>query len=104
MEPDRRKAQRVRVNLSARWEGVLEQREATVTSLSFSGCFLLSGGEVEPKELLRVEIYFPDQEPLYAWAEVVDEAYDIGFAVQFTLLEAKDQARLANFILEFPST
>jgi hypothetical protein len=101
MNPDRRKAQRVTVNLPARWEGVLERREATVTSLSFSGCFLLSGGEVQPKESLRVEIYFPDQEPLYAWAEVVDEAYDIGFAVQFTLIENPDQARLAAFILRF---
>jgi hypothetical protein len=99
MEPDRRKAQRVRVNLPARWEGVLERHEATVTSLSFSGCFLLSGGEVQPKELLRLEIYFPDQEPLYGWAEVVEKASDIGFAVRFTLIENQDQARLAAFIL-----
>jgi len=44
MQRDRRKAQRVKVNLRARWEGETERREASVTSISFKGCFLLSGG------------------------------------------------------------
>ena len=100
MQRDRRKATRVNVNLPARWEGAVERGEAKVTSLSFTGCFLLSGGEVTPKELLRLEISLPDQNPLYAWAEVVDHAYDIGFAVQFTLIEDQDQVRLAEFILQ----
>jgi hypothetical protein len=90
----------VNVNLPARWEGAVERGEAQLTSLSFTGCFLLSGGDVTPKELLRLEIIMPDQDPLYAWAEVVDHAYDIGFAVQFTLIEDQDQVRLAEFILQ----
>jgi len=48
--------------------------------------------------LIRLEIDLPDEEPLYAWAEVVDHADEIGFAVQFTLIE-EDQIRLAAFIL-----
>ena len=97
MRYERRRADRVQVNLPARWEGAIQQSEATVTSLSVTGCFLLSGGKVEPKELLRVEIYFPDDDPLCAWGEVVDRADDIGFAVQFTLIE-EDPARLASYI------
>ena len=98
MRYDRRKAQRVKVNLPARWEGESDRRPATVTSISFKGCFLLSAGSVQPKELIRLEIDLPGEESLYAWAEVVDQAEDIGFAVQFTLVE-QDQARLAAFIL-----
>ena len=98
MQYDTRSAPRIRVNLPARWEGVLEQREATVTSLSINGCFLLSGGEVKPKELLRIEIDLPDGEPVYCWGEVVDEAYDIGFAVRFNVLEDAEHERLTNFI------
>jgi hypothetical protein len=97
MRYERRRAERVKVNLPARWEGAIQQSEATVTSLSVTGCFILSGGKVEPKELLRVEIYFPDDEPLYAWGEVVDQAHEIGFAVQFTLIE-EDPTRLATYI------
>jgi PilZ domain len=89
------------VNLPARWEGVLEQHEATVTSLSVNGCFLLSGGSVESKELLRLEIYLPNDEPVYVWAEVVDQAYEIGFAARFTSpSDDEDQARLLRFINE----
>jgi hypothetical protein len=86
------------VNLSARWEGDLGQQEANVTSLSNLGCFVLSGGKVNPKELIRLEIMFPDDEPIYLWAEVVEEADEIGFAMQFTSVEVADQVRLARFI------
>jgi len=98
MQYDTRSAPRIRVNLPARWEGVLEQREATVTSLSINGCFLLSGGEVKPKELVRIEIDLPDSEPVCCWGEVVDQAYDIGFAIHFNALEEFERERLSNFI------
>jgi hypothetical protein len=98
MPQERRRAPRINVNLSARWEGDLGQQEANVTSLSNLGCFVLSGGKVNPKELVRLEIMFPDDEPMYLWAEVVEEADEIGFAMQFTSVEVADQVRLARFI------
>jgi hypothetical protein len=93
-----RNASRVDVNLLARWEGVLESRAATITNLSVSGCFVLSGGKVQPGELIRLEIYLPDDEPIYLWGEVVDEADEIGFAARFTSTEDEDHARLVRFI------
>ena len=98
MQYDTRKGPRIEVNLPAYWEGVVEQREATVTSLSIHGCFLLSGGEVKPKELLRIEIELPNGEPVYCWGEVVEQAYEIGFAVRFNALEEAEEERLTNFI------
>jgi hypothetical protein len=95
---ERRRAQRVKVDLPARWEGVLNQEQAQVTDLSINGCFVLTGGKVEGKELVRLEIALPNQEPLYFWAEVVDAAYEIGFAVRFTAMEEEDQKRLSDFI------
>lgn len=98
MGKERRRAPRIKTNLRARWEGNLGQREANVTSLSTLGCFVLSGGNVEPKELIRLEIMFPDDEPIYLWAEVVEKADEIGFAMQFTALEEVDQVRLGQFV------
>lgn len=98
MANERRRNPRVRVNLPARWEGVLTQQEASVTDLSNKGCFVLTGGKVEPKELIRLEIQLPDQEPIYFWAEVVDAAFEIGFAVRFTSMDEPDQSRLAQFV------
>ena len=98
MNDERRTAARINVNLGVRWEGVLTQQVATITSLSETGCFVLTGGKVEPKELIRLEIILPDQEPVYFWSEVVEEAYEIGFAVHFTSADDDDQARLSAYI------
>ena len=98
MSQERRKAPRAKVNLPARWEGVLSQQGGNVTDLSNTGCFVLSGGEVEPRELIRLEITFPDQSQIYPWAEVVEEASEIGFAVKFTSLEDDEASRLSKFV------
>lgn len=98
MSKERRRAPRVKVNLQARWEGVLSQQEATITDLSKTGCFVLTGGKVEPKELVRLEIEAPDGEPFVLWAEVVEAAYEIGFAVKFTSMTDEDEQRLRRFI------
>ena len=98
MENERRSAPRARVNLPARWEGVLSRENATVTDLSRSGCFVLSGGKVEKKELVWLEIQLPDRDPVHVWAEVVDEATDIGFALRFNSASSEDEELLAQFL------
>jgi len=98
MEKDRRSAPRARVNLPARWEGVLSRENATVTDISRSGCFVLSGGKVEKKELVWLEIQLPDREPVHVWAEVVDQASEIGFAVRFNSASSEDEELLAKFL------
>jgi len=100
MEKERRSAPRVRVNLPARWEGVLHHESATITDLSRTGCFVLTGGKVEVKELIYLEIDLQQREPLHLWAEVVDEASEIGFALRFNSCSIEDEKRLASFIEE----
>src|SRR5215213_11333013 len=98
MEKDRRSAPRARVNLPARWEGARSRQSATVTDLSRSGCFVLTGGKVEVKELVSVEIQLTDQQKVNFWAEVVDQASDIGFALKFNSSTPEDEAALAEFL------
>lgn len=98
MERDRRSAPRVRVNLQARWEGVLSRESATVTDLSRSGCFVLTGGKVDRKELVWLEIQLTDQQTVIFWAEVVDEASEIGFALKFNSSSPEDEAALEKYL------
>ena len=97
---ERRRAARAKVNLPARWEGVVSQQHASVTNLSVDGCFLLSGGSVEARELIRLEITLPNNDHIYPWAEVVEAAGEIGFAVRFTMMEDDEQERLTRFIYQ----
>ena len=79
MDRERRSAPRVKVNLPARWQGAVSQNNAAaITDVSRSGCFVLTGGDVEVKELIWLEIDLPDSHTLGIWAEVVEEATEIG--------------------------
>ena len=98
---DRRSAPRVRVNLPARWEGVLSRETATVTDISRNGCFVLSGGQVDVKELVWLEIQLTETQTVVFWAEVVDQASDIGFALRFNSSSPDDEAMLAAYLDTF---
>jgi hypothetical protein len=91
------------VNLPARWEGAATLQDADVTNLSIHGCFVLSGGTVENKELVRIELILPDDTEISAWGEVVDAANEIGFAVQFTSIADDDRERLEQFLAQTTS-
>jgi len=100
MEKERRSAPRARVKLAARWEGVVSRENATVTDLSRSGCFVLSGGKVDVKELVWLEIQLTDKQAVNFWAEVVDQASEIGFALKFNSSTPEDEAALAKYLEE----
>jgi hypothetical protein len=98
MEHERRSAPRARVKLPARWEGVLSREQGTVTDISRSGCFVLTAGKVEVKELVWLEISLNDQQTVNFWAEVVDAASDIGFALKFNSSSHEDEEALAQYL------
>lgn len=104
MGSERRRSPRVNVNLPARWEGASTFQEASVTSLSVTGCFVLTGGTVETKELIRLEIILPDETEIYAWAEVVEAANEIGFAVRFTSMSDDEREHLEQFVKQALAT
>jgi hypothetical protein len=98
MEKDRRSAPRVRVKLVARWEGVLSRENATVTDLSRNGCFVLTGGKVDVRELVWLEIQLTDAQKVNFWAEVVDQASEIGFALKFNSSSEEDEDALGKYL------
>lgn len=87
--------------MPARWEGVLSREKATVTDLSRSGCFVLTGGKVDVRELVWLEISLTDTQTVNFWAEVVDAASEIGFALKFNSGSPDDEAILARFLEKF---
>jgi hypothetical protein len=98
MEKERRSAPRARVNLPARWEGASSRENATVTDISRNGCFVLSGGKVDLKELVWLEINLPNQQRISFWTEVVYDASEIGFALRFNSSSEEDAEVLAEFL------
>ena len=98
MIEERRANERVRANLPARWEGVLASREGQVTDLSQTGCFVVTKADVQPKELIRLEVEMETGRRLYLWGEVVYIVEEIGFALRFTGTEETELRMLAALI------
>lgn len=98
MRKEQRSAERVKANLTSRWEGVLTQCEGIISDISTNGCFVMTSGNAAPGELVRVEMRLPTGEWLCLWGEVVDQAYDIGFAMRFTGGSDGEEKLLAQFI------
>jgi len=87
---ERRKDERVKANLDAGWEGILGRFEGQVGDISRSGCFVLSSDQVQPGELIRLEIKLPGEGEIYLWAEVMYQITEIGFALRFTSTDEGD--------------
>ena len=74
------------------------RENATITDLSRNGCFVLTGGKVEVKELVWLEIQLTNKQTVNFWAEVVDQASEIGFALKFNSSSPEDEEALAKFL------
>jgi PilZ domain len=94
---ERRAAERLRIDLNARWEALRTQGRGTVCDLSSLGCFVLTGAEVKPGELIRLEIKFP-QEIRSFWGQVVYAVAEIGFALRFAFANEADKDSLDRLI------
>ncbi len=96
MMQERRAAQRLRVDLNARWEALRTQGRGAVSDLGASGCFVLTSAEVKPGELIRLEINFPEETTSF-WGQVVYAIAEMGFALRF-VFGVEDQKILDRLI------
>ena len=97
---ERRAAERRRIDLDVRWEGLRTQGRGAVCDLSSLGCFVLTSAAVKPGELIRLEISFP-QEIAALWGQVVYPVAEIGFAMRFAFGGEDDQRILEGLIKGF---
>lgn len=94
-----RSAERVLVNLHARWDGNFDQREGTITDISTGGCFVLTAGEVSPMELVEVEIELPTEGRwVRLWGQVMYFVEEIGFGLRFAGINDEQLALLKRVI------
>src|SRR5256885_15674660 len=94
---ERRHAERFRLNLNARWESLNVAGRGSVSDLSESGCFVLSGRRVKAGELVRLAIEFPGH-LVFAWGEVVYVVHEMGFALRFVFQEENERRGLQKLI------
>src|SRR5436190_19391564 len=95
---ERRRAERFRVNVDARWESASCQRQGTISDISTSGCFVLTAPEITVNEPVKVGIQFPSGKGVTLSGEAVYSVEEIGFALRFTDLGEREQQFLRRLI------
>jgi c-di-GMP-binding flagellar brake protein YcgR len=84
--PERRRAERVRVNLDVIFADRERQHKGTISDISVTGCFILSSVEATPGEPITVIINLPNNRTIKLAGEVVYNTAEIGFAMRFVEL------------------
>lgn len=81
--PERRRAERVRVNLDVIFADSQRQYKGTISDISVTGCFMLAAVEATPDELMTIIIQLPNNKTVKLTGEVVYNTDEIGFALRF---------------------
>jgi hypothetical protein len=98
MSDERRRSQRKRLLLEAKWESMSRTHEARVDDVSLSGCFVNTYGRVEPDEEIDLQIELPSGEWLSLSGRVASYQPGVGFGMAFSSLSAENLATLEDLI------
>lgn len=95
---ERRKTERYSVNIDVEWEGMVGRKSGTLSDISPEGCFVLSSGEVEDSENVKIFLPLTDGMKVQFWGQVINHVFEIGFAVRFIELSPAQKDFLEKFI------
>lgn len=95
---DRRALQRFNTDIEVEWEGLIGRKTGNISDISPIGCFVLSSGEVEDGENVKVFLPLTDGRKIQFWGEVSNHVFEIGFAVKFIELSEAQKEFLEVFV------
>jgi hypothetical protein len=98
MSAERRRAERVRVNLDVMFTDQLQQQKGTISDISVTGCFILSAGDATAAAPVTVTIQLPSKKAIKLTGEVVYNTPEIGFAIRFRELPKSGQSFLEKLV------
>lgn len=95
---ERRNIERFSVNIDIEWEGLVGRKHGTISDISRNGCFVLSSGEVEDSENVKIFLPLTDGMKVQFWGQVINHVFEIGFAVRFIELSPAQTDFLDKFV------
>jgi len=95
---ERRENERYSVNIDVEWEGMVGRKSGTLSDISLEGCFVLSSGEVEDTENVKIFLPLTEGMKVQFWGQVINHVFEIGFAVRFIELSPAQKDFLEKFL------
>jgi hypothetical protein len=98
MPDERRRNQRQKILLEARWESLSKRHEARVDDISLSGCFVNTYWPVSVGEVIELQILRRSGEWLALSGFVATYHHGVGFGLAFTDLSNEKKRALQDLI------
>lgn len=97
---ERRGTPRYSVKIDVEWETEKVRKRGTISDLSTEGCFVLSSGDVDDGENVKIFLPLSDGMKVQFWGEVVNHIFELGFAVRFVEMGPAQRDFLVRIIGE----
>ncbi|MBC7898979.1 MAG: PilZ domain-containing protein [Saprospiraceae bacterium] len=95
---ERRRSERSKVTIDVEWETSSGRRAGTLSDISELGCFVLSDGDVEDGESVKIFLPLSDGMKVEFAARVTNHVFEIGFAGSFVDTTSAQKEFLTNFV------
>lgn len=95
---ERRATNRYMIELEVEWEGPTGRVQGMISDVSLAGCFVLSSGDIEDGEAVRIFVPFADGMKVQFDGHVANHVYEIGFGIKFGPLSAAQRELLIQLV------
>ncbi len=97
---ERRSTNRYPVALDVEWQASGERLTGSISDISLDGCFVLSSGDVEDGERIRMFVPLSDGMKVEFGGVVANHVFEIGFGIRFDSLSAAQRELLIRVVKE----
>jgi len=95
---ERRSTNRFPVEAPIEWDAGGEQKEGTMSDVSYDGCFVMTGGDVANGTTVRIFLALEDGVKVQYAGKVANSVAEIGFGVRFDQLTAAQREVLVRHV------
>ncbi|MFN0279821.1 MAG: PilZ domain-containing protein [Pyrinomonadaceae bacterium] len=97
---ERRQSNRYSIEIDMEWEGSAGRLPGTISDVSIDGCFILSAGEINDGDDVKLFVPLADGMKVQFDGKVANHVYEIGFGVRFEQLTAAQRDVLIKIVRE----
>jgi len=95
---ERRAINRYPVEIEVEWQGSAGRQPGSMSDVSLDGCFVLSSGDVNDGETVRLFIPLADGMKAEFSGRVANHVFEIGFGLRFDQLSAAQRDLLTKIV------
>lgn len=97
---ERRGSVRYPLEVDIEWEAGEGRQHGSVSDVSLDGCFVLSSGEVNDGDAVKMFVPLADGMKVQFSGTVANHVYEIGFGIKFTTLSVAQRELLVKMVKE----